>query len=100
MTWPTAPTIATDVASTTLSVAKYSTRNTMVEKKSAPSLANTSFIVVLSLAKRFQAKPAPHLDSGVDTGSREENASNKNVLVRAGQRVSGGNPVLRLAILR
>src|SRR5882757_3676464 len=47
MTWATAPAIATDVASTTLPVVRYSVRNTMVERKSVASLANTSFIVVL-----------------------------------------------------
>src|ERR1700694_2136154 len=46
MTWATAPAIATDVASTTLPVIKYSARNTMVERKSVKSLANTSFIVI------------------------------------------------------
>src|SRR6266403_2395199 len=48
ITWATAPAIATDVASTTLSVLRYSARNTMVEKKSVASLANTSLIVVPS----------------------------------------------------
>src|SRR5713101_6884752 len=47
ITWATAPAIATDVASTTLSVIRYSARNRMVERKSVASLANTSFIVVL-----------------------------------------------------
>src|SRR6266851_8614929 len=47
MTCATAPAIATDVASTTLPVIRYSARNTIVEKKSVASLANTSFIVVL-----------------------------------------------------
>src|SRR5258707_1703119 len=49
ITWVTAPAIATLVASATLSVIRYSARNTIVEKKSVASLANTSFIVVLSL---------------------------------------------------
>src|ERR1700687_4911373 len=45
MTCATAPAIATDVASTTLPVDRYSTRNTMAERKSVLSLTNTSFIV-------------------------------------------------------
>src|SRR3984957_15574819 len=44
MTWATAPAIARPVASTTLSVRRYTPRNRMVEKKSVASLANTSFM--------------------------------------------------------
>src|ERR1700704_2597098 len=57
MTWATAPAIATHVASTTSPVAKYSARNTMVVRKSVPSLANTSFIVVLRLGASRHCEP-------------------------------------------
>ena len=40
------PAMATPVASTTLSVAKYTARNMMVEKKSVASFANTFFIML------------------------------------------------------
>src|SRR5665213_3161913 len=45
-TCATAPAIATPVASSTLSDIRYTARNTMVEKKSLASLANTFFIIV------------------------------------------------------
>src|SRR5258708_37764103 len=48
------PAIATDVASNTSPVVMVSTRNTMVEKKSLASLANTSFIVAFP-AGRFRS---------------------------------------------
>src|SRR5260370_22320462 len=46
MTWASASAIGTDVASPTLSVVRYTTWNTMVERKSVKSRANTSFIVM------------------------------------------------------
>src|SRR6202051_4349161 len=70
--WATAPAIATDVASTTLSVIRYSARNTMVEKKSLASLANTSFIVVLSWSVLRDCKGAlPAVAQNSEGGSDE-----------------------------
>ncbi len=43
-TWATDAAMATPVASSTRSVAKYTARNMMVEKKSVASFANTVFI--------------------------------------------------------
>src|ERR1700730_10191393 len=59
--WATAPAIATDVASTTLPVVRYIARNTMVERKSVKSLANTSFMVGLHLERSKAISKLAHL---------------------------------------
>src|SRR5258708_13415588 len=69
MTWATAPAIATDVASTTLSVVRYTTRNTMVERKSVKSRANTSFIVAFPQAMLSVACSDPGQRIGGGRGS-------------------------------
>src|SRR6202045_4478322 len=56
-----APAIATDVASTTLPVVRYIARNTMVERKSVKSLANTSFMVGLHLERSKAISKLAHL---------------------------------------
>src|SRR3984957_18024581 len=55
----TAPAIATQVASTTLPVIRISVRNTMVERKSVPSLMKTSVMVALSLDVSVLRCPDP-----------------------------------------
>src|SRR5258708_14541682 len=69
MTWATAPAIATDVANTTLSVVRYTTRNTMVERKSVKSRANTSFIVMSPQAMLSVACSDPGQRIGGGRGS-------------------------------
>ena len=46
-------------------------------RRHAPLLAGQAGHASTLIQERFQAKHAPGLDPGVDTGSREENASNK-----------------------
>src|SRR5580658_7034612 len=89
-----APAIATPVASSTLPDMKYTARKTMVEKKSVPSLANTSFIVVFSFGVSRRAGRAPARQSGSAAGAQPFTLSWR--AHRTGGRRELGDPVSRI----